>query len=99
VEKTEPTRNKVKLLLVGSTEHERGEPKFEPLLDDRQASALLGGIHPKTLQKLARNGQVPAYRMGRYWRYRASELDEWLRTKINSACQPARVNFTKETPK
>lgn len=78
---------------------ERDEPKFEPLLDDRQASALLGGIHPKTLQRLARNGQVPAYRMGRYWRYRASELDEWLRNKLNSACQPARVNFTKETPK
>ena len=78
---------------------ERDEPKFEPLLDDRQASALLGGIHPKTLQRLARNGQVPAYRMGRYWRYRASELDEWLRTKVNSARQPARVNFTKETPK
>lgn len=74
-------------------------PKFEPLLDDRQASEFLGGIHPKTLQRLARNGQVPAYRIGRYWRYRASELDEWLRTKINSACQPARVNFTKETPK
>ena|ERR1700719_1865501 len=72
-------------------------PQFEPLLDDGHASALLGGIHPKTLQRLARNRQVPAYRVGRYWRYRASELDEWLRTKVNSVRQPARVDFTKET--
>jgi len=82
---------------MGPTEHERGEPKFEPLLDDNQASALLGGIHVKTLQRLARTGKVPAYRVGRFWRYRASELDSWLRSKVNSPRQPARVDFTKET--
>jgi excisionase family DNA binding protein len=63
------------------------ERHFEPLLDDHEASALLGGIHPKTLQRLARSGQVPAYRVGRFWRYRASELDSWLRSKVNSARQ------------
>jgi len=30
-------------------------------------------IHPKTLQKLARQGRVPAYRIGDLWRFRASE--------------------------
>jgi excisionase family DNA binding protein len=73
------------------------EQQFEPLLDDRRASALLGGIHPKTLQRLARTGQIPAYRVGRFWRYRASELDAWVRSKVNSAGQPARVDFTKES--
>jgi excisionase family DNA binding protein len=53
-------------------------PQFEPLLDDEQAAALLG-IHPKTLQRLARTGRIPAHRIGRFWRYRASELDAWLR--------------------
>lgn len=71
--------------------------QFEPLLDDRQASVLLGGIHPKTLQRLARTGRIPAYRVGRFWRYRASELDDWVRSKVNSAGQPARVDFTKES--
>jgi excisionase family DNA binding protein len=70
--------------------------KFEPLLDDRQASSLLGGIHPKTLQRLARTGQIPAYRVGRFWRYRASELDSWLQCRLNSGSQPARVDFIKE---
>lgn len=69
---------------------------FEPLINDRQAAALLGGIHPKTLQRLARGCQIPAYRLGRFWRYRASELDMWLRSRAQSAGQPVGVDFTKE---
>lgn len=55
-------------------------PRFEPLLDTQKAAALLG-IHPKTLQKLARAGTVPSHRIGDLWRFRASELDTWLRTR------------------
>ncbi len=51
---------------------------FEPLLDDQQAATLLG-VHAKTLQRYARTGRIPAHRIGRFWRYRASELDLWLR--------------------
>ena len=57
--------------------------QFEPLLDSQQAAALLG-IHPKTLQKMARAGVVPSHRIGDLWRFRASELDMWLRTGVNS---------------
>lgn len=59
-------------------------PQFEPLLDDQQAAALLG-IHAKTLQRLARTGRIPAHRVGRFWRYRVSELDLWLRSP-SSVC-------------
>lgn len=55
---------------------------FEPLLDTQQAAALLK-IHPKTLQKMARKGTVPSHRVGDLWRFRASELDSWLRAGIN----------------
>ena len=48
--------------------------KFEPLLKTEQAASLLG-IHPKTLQRLAREGKVPATRIGDLWRFRATELD------------------------
>jgi len=61
---------------------------FEPLLTDTQAAELLG-IHPKTLQRFARNGQIPAHRIGRYWRFRASELDLWLRSALQSGSQSA----------
>lgn len=59
---------------------------FEPLLNDRQAGEMLG-LHPKTLQRLARRGEVPAVRIGRYWRYRASVLNQWI--EVNSSGQPA----------
>jgi excisionase family DNA binding protein len=50
---------------------------FEPLLDDGQAGEMLG-LHPKTIQRLARRGEIPAVRIGRYWRYRASALNRWV---------------------
>ncbi len=51
---------------------------FEPLLDSEEAAALLK-IHPKTLQKLARQGEVTAIQIGKLWRFRASALDDWLK--------------------
>jgi len=62
---------------------------FEPLRTDAQA-ADLPGIHPKTLQRLARLGEIPAHRIGRFWRYRASELDSWLRDCANAGAESDR---------
>jgi excisionase family DNA binding protein len=50
---------------------------FEPLLDTTEAAALLR-IHPKTLQRLARSGEVTGIQIGRLWRFRASALNRWL---------------------
>jgi len=50
---------------------------FEPLLDTDQAAKLLR-IHPKTLRRSARRGDIPATRVGRLWRFRASMLNRWL---------------------
>ena len=61
---------------------------FEPLLDDKQAGEMLG-LHPKTVQRLARRGEIPAVRIGRYWRYRASVLNQWI--EVNSSGQLACV--------
>jgi excisionase family DNA binding protein len=61
---------------------------FEPLLSDAEAAEMLG-LHPKTIQRLARAGELPAVRVGRYWRFRASALNEWI--DLNSTGQPACV--------
>ena len=53
------------------------EPSFEPLLDSTEAASLLK-IHPKTLQRMARNGEIAGIQIGRLWRFRASALDSWL---------------------
>src|SRR5258707_7382712 len=85
---------------VSSCERSRGQVEsdagFEPLLDVVEAARLLR-IHPKTLQKLTRIGRVPAYRVGRFWRYRGTDLEIWLQSGPNSNRQLAdRVDFTQE---
>ena len=54
---------------------------FERLLDSDEAAALLN-IHPKTLQKMARHGNINGVQIGRLWRFRASELERWLSGKL-----------------
>jgi excisionase family DNA binding protein len=62
---------------------------FEPLLDDKQVGELLG-LHSKTVQRLARAGEIPSIRIGRKWRYRATALETWL--ALQSSGQSTRVN-------
>ena len=57
----------------------------EPLLDCAAAAAVLGGLHPKTVERWAREGRVPAYHYFRHWKFRASELEVWMLSHINSA--------------
>ena len=51
--------------------------EFEPLLDSIEAAAL-HRVHPKTLQKMARRGEIQGRHVGKCWRFRASDLNEWL---------------------
>jgi hypothetical protein len=36
---------------------------YEPLLNDEEAAVFLGGLHPKTVQRMARRGGIPHYRV------------------------------------
>jgi excisionase family DNA binding protein len=65
---------------------------FEPLIGCEAAAKLLGNIHVKTLQRYARRGTLPGYRVAGHWFFRATELDAWLRSRINSSCHPCRSN-------
>jgi excisionase family DNA binding protein len=62
-----------------------GQPAaaFEPLLDLHEASAILG-MHWKTLEAKARGHEVPAFKVGKRWRFRLSSLNSWLEHGINS---------------
>jgi len=55
-------------------------PSFEPLLNSDEAAALLK-IHPKTLQRLARRGEICGVQVGKLWRFRLSALNTWLNGK------------------
>src|SRR2546421_5499051 len=68
---------------------------FEPLIGSPEAAKLLGNIHVKTLQRYARTRRLPGYQIGGHWYFRASELDAWLHSRINSSCHPCRLNQEK----
>lgn len=54
--------------------------EFEPLLDAIEAAALLR-MHPNTLRTKARLGEVPGRHIGKYWRFRISDLNDWVRSQ------------------
>jgi excisionase family DNA binding protein len=54
---------------------------FEPLLNLQEAARLLG-MHWKTLEILARQGTVPAVKLGKRWRFRASSINDWLTARF-----------------
>jgi excisionase family DNA binding protein len=64
---------------------------FEPLIGSCEAARLLGNIHVKTLQRYARQRSLPGYQIGGHWYFRVSELDSWLRSRLNSSCHPCRL--------
>jgi excisionase family DNA binding protein len=59
----------------------------EPFIDAIEAAAILR-VHPKTVKRLAAQGLLPGMRIGRLWRFRASELDSWMRICLNSGSHP-----------
>ncbi len=78
--------------VIQSSESQNPPRAFEPLIGSYEAARLLGNIHVKTLQRYARHGSVPGYQIGGHWYFRASELDAWLHSRINSSCHPCRLN-------
>ena len=64
-------------------------PQFEPLLKDEEVAPLLGGMKVKTLQRKARLGEIPGVKIGRFWYFRATSLDEWIKAQCQ---QPARAD-------
>ena len=64
---------------------------FEQLLDAVEAAQLIH-CHVKTLEKYARQGTILGYKIHGRWYFRASDLDSWLRTHIESVSHPCRMN-------
>jgi excisionase family DNA binding protein len=55
----------------------------EPLLDTDEAAAIMR-VHPKTLQRYARQGIVRGFQLGTMWRFRASDIDRWISEQLAS---------------
>lgn len=69
------------------SEDTRAISRSEPLLDSSEAAELLG-IHPKTLQGMARRRGIPGLQTEKLWWFRMSELNAWLREKLPARRKP-----------
>ena len=62
----------------------RAPVRLESLMDDRWLSvdeiAAYLGIKRDTVYKWIGEKQMPAHRMGRLWKFRKEEVDEWVKS-------------------
>lgn len=79
---------------LATSPHERhptdSPSALESLLTSKEASQILK-IHPKVLERMAKRGEVPALKVGKFWRYRATTLDAWINSRLQSGRQPCRM--------
>ena len=63
---------------------------IERLLTSQEVGDILG-IHPKVVERMARRGEIPALKVGKFWRYRLLALDGWIDSQSQSGRQPCRM--------
>jgi len=67
-----------------------GSKTIEVVWNCTEAARFLR-LHPKTVKRMARLGQIPGYRLGRRWFCRPSDLDGLLRSGVSSSAKANRV--------
>jgi excisionase family DNA binding protein len=51
--------------------------RAQDVLDLNEVAEILR-VHPKTVRLLAQSGRIPAFRMGRLWRFSRSKIIQWI---------------------
>ena len=55
----------------------RSDPELQAFLTTEDVLGYLKTT-PRTIYRLIRNGELPAVRIGRQWRFRRADLDRWV---------------------
>jgi excisionase family DNA binding protein len=58
--------------------------EFEPWLDSDEVAKLMG-VHPETVKRRARTGEIPGIKIGKLWRFRASALELYVRKMMEES--------------
>jgi len=64
--------------------------EIEPLLTSEKVGEILR-LHPKVVERKAKRGEIPGFKVGKFWRYRASTLDAWITARLDSNRQACRI--------
>lgn len=66
------------------------ENHIAPLLTSEEVGRVLG-IHPKVVERMAKRGELPGLKVGRFWRYQSKALDDWINSRLQSDRQACRI--------
>ena len=55
--------------------------KTKDIMNTREVSNFLK-LHPFTVNKLAREGKIPAFKIGSDWRFHCQHIERWINEKI-----------------
>ncbi len=58
------------------------EPKSELMTAEETCFYLK--ITPRTLYRYLRSRQIPAFKLGKEWRFVRSDLEQWIRNRTNA---------------
>lgn len=79
-----PTQSRKESVSRSDLKQEAEKAGIERPITCEEAADVLR-IHPRTIKRMARRGEVPGhFRFGR-WFFYPSELDSWMRTELHSA--------------
>ncbi|HAH21674.1 MAG: hypothetical protein A2Y00_06585 [Omnitrophica WOR_2 bacterium GWF2_43_52] len=56
--------------------------KNKEIMNTKEVSDFLK-LHPFTVNKLAREGKIPAFKIGADWRFDKKLIDKWIKDKID----------------
>lgn len=60
------------------------------VLTAREVGKILG-LHTQTVYEKARAGEIPAFRVGRSWKFSREALEDWMRGTIEKRAGPWRL--------
>jgi excisionase family DNA binding protein len=69
-------------LLINGKGETMADPEGEILTLDEVAAYLKAG--KRTVYRLAAEGKLPAFKLGGTWRFRRSDLDEWIAANLTN---------------
>ncbi|MDD5347266.1 MAG: helix-turn-helix domain-containing protein [Candidatus Omnitrophica bacterium] len=47
-------------------------------------------IHPLTVHRYAREGRIPAFKIGTDWRFHRKYIEKWIKQKLSASAEASR---------
>ena len=67
--------------------------KSKEILTAKEVAEYLN-IHPLTVHRYAREGRIPAFKIGTDWRFHKKYIEKWIKQKVTSNFENKKQNKT-----